>query len=692
MRNNGPVTQQEFQLPAGRTLVSVTDLKGRIVYCNKAFVAVSGYSEAELLGQPHNLVRHPDVPAEAFRDLWATLERGHPWNAVVKNRRKNGDHYWVRANATPVRRDGRVVGYLSVRTAVTREEIAAAAALYQTMSAEADRGRLVTVLRGGRVLRKNVAGRLVQGVQSVAQWFGVAGLLNIGSAALAATSVALLPSWAWAPAVLLAAGAGFALQRRTLTAPIRQLRHDAQVLASGDLTHAVSTGLDGVAGDAAQALRQLALTLRTVISDARDDVAGLRSVAAEVANGSQEMSARTETQASSLEETAASMEEINGTVKNTAASADEGARQASEASAAAASGAEAVENLVQTMAAISESSRRIGDIIQVIEGVAFQTNILALNAAVEAARAGEQGRGFAVVASEVRSLAQRTTEAAKEIRHLIAESSQRVEAGNQVSTETHARMEALADAVRKMRDVLQEVSHAAAEQQLGVAQVAEAVQHLDTITQQNAAMVEELAASAQGVRDPIDAFDDQLTLLQLTPGQKVLAERDAVALRKEAKPAAAVGAGAAFDLQAFISAHLQWKARLRDAIRVGETFDVGQVRRDDCCPLGQWLHGSGRSTWGQRPAFTALLEQHARFHVEAARVAEVANRGNQTEVQRLLEAGGAFSQATQRTVMTLKTFDTDVRSSAQSSTPRTFASKPQKAPGTTAADGDWATF
>lgn len=168
MRNNGPVTQQEFQLPAGRTLVSVTDLKGRIVYCNKAFVAVSGYSEAELLGQPHNLVRHPDVPAEAFRDLWATLERGHPWNAVVKNRRKNGDHYWVRANATPVRRDGRVVGYLSVRTAVTREEIAAAAALYQTMSAEADRGRLVTVLRGGRVLRKNVAGRLVQGVQSVA--------------------------------------------------------------------------------------------------------------------------------------------------------------------------------------------------------------------------------------------------------------------------------------------------------------------------------------------------------------------------------------------------------------------------------------------------------------------------------------------------------------------------------------------
>jgi hypothetical protein len=348
--------------------------------------------------------------------------------------------------------------------------------------------------------------------------------------------------------------------------------------------------------------------------------------------------------------------------------------------------------VVQAMEGISESSKRIGEIIHVIEGVAFQTNILALNAAVEAARAGESGRGFAVVASEVRTLAHRTADAAQEIAKLIGESSTRVAAGSQHTHERTQRMSEALQAVGKMSMLLDQVRTAAVEQQSGVAQVNQAVASMDTITQQNAAMVEELAASAQGVRDPIDAFDDQLTLLQLTPGQKVLAERDAVALRKEAKPAAAVGAGAAFDLQAFISAHLQWKARLRDAIRVGETFDVGQVRRDDCCPLGQWLHGSGRSTWGQRPAFTALLEQHARFHVEAARVAEVANRGNQTEVQRLLEAGGAFSQATQRTVMTLKTFDTDVRSSAQSSTPRTFASKPHKAPSTTAADGDWATF
>jgi aerotaxis receptor len=540
MRKNLPVTPNGYSFPAEQTLISITDLKGRITYCNTNFAQVSGYTEAELLGQPHNLVRHPDMPEEAFRDMWATIEAGLPWTALVKNRRKTGDYYWVRANATPVRDGHRTVGYLSVRTRPTDVEVRQFEALYATMRAEAAAGRRLHVLRRGVVKRNDLLGRLIDGLRPELR-----GQIVLLTAVAAAGP--LLAAWAGAPAlgVGLAALASAAVASigviRCAASPLRQVVATANLLAGGDLTRVVDVNGRGEIRELQLALAQLAVSMRTVVRDVREEVVHLQSGAREIASGNQDLSSRTESQASSLEQTAAAMDEIGGTVRQTSDLVGEGARFARETAGVAQRSQEAVHGVVNTMQQITDSSRRIGDIIQVIEGVAFQTNILALNAAVEAARAGEQGRGFAVVATEVRALAQRTDTAAKEIRTLIEESRERVEAGGERAGEARQRMDEVAAAVARVSDVLAQIDAASREQSVGVGQVGEAVQQMDAITQQNAAMVEELAASASALDAQVGRVHAAIRVFRLTDQDKSLAEVDAVGLRRAQHDEAAPG-------------------------------------------------------------------------------------------------------------------------------------------------------
>lgn len=643
MRNNQPVTQQEVKVPEGQTLISVTDLKGRITYANKAFIGISGYLEEELVGQPHNIVRHPDMPEEAFRDMWATIESGIPWSGVVKNRRKDGGFYWVRANATPVRDGERIVGYLSVRAGATQEEIDACEALYATMRDEAASGKLRHRLRHSKVLKPGLIPWLVQTfTPSIHQQVG---WLAFWPAAVPLTLMALgMPWWVCALAAALTAVGCFTWIWWLLGKPIYYILAKANRIAAGDLSEMMAVKHSDVMGHLERALAQMSLNMRTVVRDIRHEVGNLRGGSKEIALGNEDMSQRVEDQAAKLEETAASMEQINGTVKQTAEITAEGAALAADMLTLAQRSHDSVQAVSGTMHGITESSRRIADIIKVIEGVAFQTNILALNAAVEAARAGEAGRGFAVVASEVRALAQRTTGAAKEIRLLIEESSQRVDDGSKRAAEALDRVNDSMEAVNKVTTMLEGIRLAANEQLLGTSQIAQTLARMDDITQQNAAMVEELAAASRSLDDQVDVVHNSIRVFRLFPGDKTLAEDDAVEARKRFKQASQLKPDEV-DFERVIAAHQQWRVTLRNAALKNKKMDADTIRRDDCCELGKWVYGPGGKRWGTVPVFKDLIKHHKVFHSEAGKVADAINQGQSKRAEQMMESGTPFVEA-----------------------------------------------
>ena len=542
MRVNLPVVAREYPFPAGETLVSTTDLQGRILYCNPMFVEVSGYAKEELLGQPHNIVRHPDMPEEAYRDMWETIGKGIPWSAPVKNRRKDGTYYWVMANVTPLMEGDQPVGYMSVRTQASRDQIQQAEQLYKTMQAEKQAGVLVHGLRAGRVIKNNLWGRvngaLRMGVFSkMLLGMGVVVAAAMAAAQLGGQGLTLASGLAWLGVVALAV-CYCVYMHSVLVSPLQQMLKWANRMAAGDLTQKITVSRDDTVGHLQKALSQLNVNLLSIVRDARLEAEHMQVSTQEIAQGNQDLSARTESQASNLEQTAASMEEITGTVRQTAESARQATSLATQATTAAERSSEAVNSVADTMHLIQTASGRISEITQLIDSIAFQTNILALNAAVEAARAGEQGRGFAVVASEVRSLSHRTLSAAKEIRQLIDDSANKVQEGNVKTDSAQKTMTEALELVRRVNSLMSEIHGASNEQLSGISQVNAAVAQLDTITQQNAALVEENAASAMQLQEQAKSVADTVQVFRID-GSASTKGPGAVALRREMRAASA---------------------------------------------------------------------------------------------------------------------------------------------------------
>ena len=507
----------ELPLQEGEIAITRTDPKGIITYASEGFLRTSGYSLQEVIGQPQSLVRHPDMPREVFADLWRTIQAGEPWSGFIKNRCRDGRFCWYHANVTPIQSAGAITGYVSVRVKPTGEQVKAAESLYRRMRSGKLRG---VRFDAGETLRTGPAGlfgALMRLPFMLRNW-----LIFVSLAAFIA--VPALAQWAipqhagqvaWLAAL---AGVPFCLGVGTYLAfmvvrPVDDMLAASKSLLAGDLRRQFEVKGDPPFHRLARYMNQINARTLGVLDDTSRSIEQVKGATLALDRHNTDLSSRTQRQVASLTETAGAIAEITRTVAHSAESARKANEVANAASGAAAEGAAAIERVKETMAGITATSRRIEEIIAVINGIAFQTNILALNAAVEAARAGEQGRGFAVVAGEVRSLAQRTASASKEIRELIRESAQSVEHGGHIVGEAHRAMDEIVAEVGRVSRHIAEISRDSSRQSESIGQVNESVAQLDQVTQGNASLVDQSAAAAAGLRERASRLANAVSVL-----------------------------------------------------------------------------------------------------------------------------------------------------------------------------------
>ncbi|MEY0599443.1 methyl-accepting chemotaxis protein [Providencia alcalifaciens] len=503
------ITQNEHMLDENITLMTTSDLQGNIVSANDFFVQVSGYELDELLTRPHNIIRHPDMPKEAFADMWATLKKGEPWTGIVKNRRKNGDHYWVRANIVPIKRQGKITGYMSIRTRATRQEIATVEPLYAAMNRNKCQRKIVK----GLVLSKKMPFhfstfstrwriRLTMSLLLIF-WLVIASLAGLQALPFTIASVCTLIT-------LIIGNIAF---ERMLAKPLENIATQALSIARGErhsIHHMQRTDEIGLV---LRSIGQLGLICRWLIKDVSAQVDSVRKGSESLVSDCHELDTHTQQTVGYMQQTVATMNQMAVSVKMNADNTVQVDQLSNATSETAVSGGAMMEAVVDTMDEIVRSTSKINSITDVIKDIAFQTNILALNAAVEAARAGEQGKGFAVVANEVRSLASRSASAVNDIRELINDCEKKVNSGKEQVHTAGDTMKDIVDQIQNVTQLITHISQATSEQAAGIADITQAVSELETITQQSTLLVEQSTETSNMVKGRSIRLEEAVTVL-----------------------------------------------------------------------------------------------------------------------------------------------------------------------------------
>lgn len=514
MKINLPISQHEFDYRDSAIIISKTDKKGVITEINPDFIDISGYSKEELLGKAHNLVRHPDMPPAAFNDLWQTVKKGKLWNGIVKNRCKNGDHYWVEANVTPIIEGGEIAGYVSVRTKPTRQQIESAAELYKKMLQSTWKGTsgLYT-----RLTQWSLKTRLIV-------WMSLLGVLPAASiaAGMKPAITALLDPIACFILIPL-------LLRSTIR-PLADLRSTIMnVQGDGNLNRRSPIHADDEIGQTAKAFNALVLTLRGIVREVTDSTQSVLDAAQALSASAEHVQQNSLYQNEAASATASAMEEMTASIGSVSDSAAGVRNISNDSLAQSEQGSQRVNELVQEVGMVEQAVKgiadKVGDFVssttqithmtKQVRDIADQTNLLALNAAIEAARAGEQGRGFAVVADEVRKLAEKSAASAREIDSVTKEITQQshevvqtIELGMQHITTsqecTHNLskvFEQSAESVIHVNRGVDDIASATREQAAASSDISRHVEDIAQMSEGNSQAVGETAQSAKHLRD-----------------------------------------------------------------------------------------------------------------------------------------------------------------------------------------------